>query len=308
MKVIYDVLKINREFFKPVVAIGVFDGLHIGHRRLIQKVVQKAKKIRGTSIVLTFYPHPEGVLHPKAKPDLLATLEERIRLIKAMGTDVCIVANFTRKFSQLNPEDFILKYFVRQIHPLEIFVGHDFRFGKNRQGDIFLLQKLGKKYGFKAHRIPAVKKHTEVVSSSRIRKLVVSGDLKNAAGFLGRNVSVSGKVKRGDGRGKSLGFPTANIDVFSQVVPPHGVYATRVIFNKKEYPSMTNIGIRPSFHPTGKRNIEANIFGFHKSIYGKTITIRFIKKIRNEKKFLTKDSLIAQLERDRLSALKYFHK
>lgn len=306
MKVIYDISKIKGKFVKPVLAIGVFDGLHIGHRRLIAKVIRRARRIRGTSVILTFSPHPAQVLNPAARLPLLASLEERIQLIEEMGVDVCIIAHFTQRFSRVSPENFIAQYLVRKIAPVDVLIGHDFRFGKDRRGDFKLLQALAGGYHFRAYSMPAVSTNGLIVSSTRIRKLILSGDLKAAARLLGRNVSVSGKVKRGDGRGKSLGFPTANIDICPQVILPRGVYIGRVIWNKKIFRAMVNVGVRPSFSPTNEISVEAHIFGLKQSIYGQTITVEFLKKIREERKFKTASSFTAQLQSDKKQTLRYF--
>ena len=308
MKVIYDVLKINKKFINPVLAIGVFDGLHLGHRYLISKVIRRAKSIEGTSIVMTFFPHPSHVLSPKLNLPLLISLKERLNLIEVMGVDICLVVNFTRRFSKLDPYYFVKKYILKHVAPREVFIGHDFRFGRNREGDFNFLKKFSQTNNFKVYEIPAVKNKGLVVSSTLIRKFIAAGNLIKARQLLGRNIFVSGKVKRGDHRGRLLGFPTANMDVSSQVIVPLGVYIIRVIMNGKIYKGMANVGFRPSFEKEKKLTVEAHIFRFNQSIYGQMITIEFLNKIREEKRFKTKNDLISQLQKDKQQALLLFSK
>ncbi len=305
MNVIRD-LGQNKIIFRNVVlAIGVFDGLHRGHQQLIKKVIARARKTRGTAMVMTFWPHPVHVLKPEIRLPLLVSLEHRLKLFENLGVDVCVVVPFTLQFSQLSPKEFIENYLVRKLKPVEVFVGYDFRFGHARSGGLDLFQQEGEEFGFKVNIFDAVKGGRHIISSTRIRELISCGDLHKASRLLGRSVSLMGTVCRGDARGKKLGFPTANINLTCEVIPPCGVYAVRVILSKKKFYGMANIGRRPSFHKEdGRINIEVHIFNFHQKIYGQEIIVEFFKKIRDERMFNSKDQLIEQLKRDEKKARK----
>lgn len=302
MKLISTVGKVKLNYKNPVVAIGVFDGVHLGHQCLIKKMIARARAIQGTSIVITFSPHPAHVLQPQMKLLYVVTLKHRLKLIEDMGADVCIVLRFTKKFSRLTPEQFIQRYLVGWIRPREIFVGDDFRFGQNRSGDLDLFRREGQRFGFLVHVVPAVVSSGGVVSSTRIRNLIGSGRLTSASRLLGRRFSVYGNVTKGDSRGAKLGFPTANVNLSGDIFPPLGVYAVRVALNNREYYGMANIGIRPSFQNNGRINLEVYIFGFKDDIYGKEIMVEFIKKFREEKEFPSSAALVKQLQKDEQKA------
>jgi len=302
MKIAYTINQLRRRYKNPVVAIGVFDGLHRGHQKLIEKSVQRAKEIHGTAFVVTFDPHPVQMLRPEVHLPTLLSLSYRLRLIKDMGVDVCLVIHFTKKFSQLNPDQFISHYLCHAINPKEIFVGYDFRFGKDRTGSLVLFQEKGRAYGFKVNIIQAVRSGQKAISSTLIRSLISSGQLKQASHLLGRPVSLMGKVIKGDARGKTLGYPTANINPQCEVIPPRGVYAVRILIGNSKYFGMCNIGQRPSFKKSSRLSIEVHIFNFHRNIYNKEIIVDFIKKIREEKMFNSRDALIHQLAKDEKKA------
>jgi len=310
MKVIYGIGKVKRNLKNPILAVGVFDGLHLGHRYLIERAVGKAKLVEGTSVVMTFFPHPTHVLKPSICLPFLVSLRHRLKLIEELGVDVCLVVSFTEKFSNLKAVQFIEEYIINSIKPKEIFIGRNFRFGHFRQGDVRLLKDFGDIYGFKVNAISPKKSSGDIISSTRIRKLIVAGKITLARRLLGRPVSIFGQVKKGDGRGKILGFPTANINPLRQVIPPCGVYMAEVVIDDKTYRGMANIGRRPSFHK-GKAaiNVEVHIFKFKKNIYRKEIEIKFLKKIRPEKEFASKENLVRQLKTDEekiKSLFKYF--
>ena len=310
MRVIYGIKKIKKPFKRPVVTIGIFDGLHLGHRSIIRRLTDKAKRIKTNSIVLTFKPHPINVLQLKKQIPLLISVEQRIKMFKNLGVDICIIEKFSRDFSKLSPRDFIKELLIKRIHPKEVVVGRGFRFGKRASGGIKLLREIGRLHDFSVKEVSPIKIGKEVVSSTSIRKLIQNGYLKKASKFLGKNVSVSGKVIKGKGKGRILGFPTANIYPCAEVIPPDGIYATKVNFNRKEFSSMTFIESLPT---TDKRNkaeksiIEVHIFNFNKVIYGKHISIDFLKKIRNKKKFISQTDLREQLKKDE-KAVKLFLK
>lgn len=303
MKVISRIGGIKKKFTRPVLALGVFDGLHRGHRYLIDKVVKRARAIRGTSVVMTFFPHPRHVLRPHHFLPFLISLRHRLRLIEQMGVSVCFVANFTKQFSNLTSHQFARRYLLAGIKPREIFIGEDFRFGRGRSGSVEFLKTIGAQKGFAVHAIPRIKQGNWGISSSLIRKLILEGRLTLARRMLGRPVSILGKVIKGDGRGKTLGFPTANINSLGEIIPPCGIYAVNVILGRQMLKGAASIGYRPTFYK--KRNnltVEVFIFDFKKNIYGKEIEVQFVKKIRREKKFDSKEKLISQMKHDERKA------
>jgi len=314
MRVIYGIKNLKGYIRRSVVTIGIFDGLHLGHQFIIKKIIKRAKQIGGRSVVLTFDPHPKNIIKPKSSLPLLISIEHRIKLLRNSGIDICIVVRFSRRFSNLNPEKFIKKFFVKRIHSREVFVGSGFKFGKETSGDIELLKMMGRLYDFKVKEILPVKIGKDIVSSSSIRRLIQKGDLKKASQFLGRGVSVFGKVIKGKAEGRILGYPTANVNPCGEVIPPSGVYAARVNFGKKILTAMAYIGSKPTYNKKIKNsypNIEVYIFNFNKKIYGKYIEIEFLKKIRDERKFLSQDKLKKQIEKDERavkSFLKTHHK
>ena len=299
MKVIYGIGKAEKVYKQAVLAIGVFDGVHLGHKALITKSVEKAKKRNGQAIVMTFAQHPVKVLRPEIYLSYITYIPHRIHLIESLGVNACIIVHFTKRFADLTPENFIKRYLVDHIRPKEILVGQEFRFGRNRGGTIEIFNEAGKKFGFTVDPIKSIEGAYGKIGSTAIRKMIAAGNISEAGRNLGRFVSIFSKVIKGDGRGRKLGFPTANIMLNDEVLPPLGVYATLVTFNHRRFKAMANIGHRPSF----KRNkspitLEVHIFNFNHDLCGKDILVEFVEKIREEKKFQDKSFLIAQLEKD----------
>lgn len=288
-----------------VVTVGVFDGLHVGHAAIIKKVVMRAKKTGAKSIVVTFNPHPLKVLSRRHFVPSLISLKHRIRLMKNIGIDKVLVMNFTKKLANILPEKFVEDILTKKLNAKEIFIGEDFCFGKNAQADAKTLKAIGKKVGLKVNIIRHVKIEGAVVSSSLIRKLVVSGLIDKASRLLGRPYTILGTVVSGSKLGRKLGYPTANINPHHEAVPPSGVYAVKVRFNGKIYKGVMNIGIRPTFYDHGHDKepaIEVHIFNFHEKVYGMDLEIVFVRKLRDEKKFKKIDSLIEQIKKDEKAA------
>ena len=308
MNVIYAIGKVKKKFNNAVLAIGVFDGVHRGHQALIQGAVRRAQQIGGEPLVMTFWPHPVHVLRPELGLPYIVSLHHRLKLIEELGTKACIVVHFTRRFARLSPEQFIRRYIVARIHPKEIYVGDDFRFGQDREGTLEYFERAGAKHGFKVRAVDAVKAGKKKIGSSIIRQLIGEGKLVQAAKLLGRGVSVMGKVVHGDGRGKKFGFPTANIFIQNGVIPPLGVYAVKVRIGEKIFDGMANIGRRPSFKKNDRVHLETHIFNFHRSLYNKEIIVEFVQKIREEKKFGSSVQFIAQLRNDRARAQRILSK
>ncbi len=309
MKIIFALGRKRLKFKKSFLTIGVFDGIHRGHRILIEQLVRRARALRGTSVVMTFWPHPIHVLYPQMRCPLLTSLPQRLELIEELGVQACVVIPFTKTFSRLSAQRFIQEYIVQNIQPQEIILGDDFRFGQNRQGDLGLLKAFAKRHGFRVRIIKAIQKDQRRISSSRIRALIARGKLLKARRLLGHCASLWGRVIKGDARGKRLGFPTANIQTDHAVFVPHGVYLVWVTIGKTRHQGIANIGLRPSF-PKTKRNptLEVHILDFHRGIYGQGVIVELIKKLRNERKFSSSKELVAQIERDEKRAREYFQK
>lgn len=297
MKIIYGVNKIKR-FRKPVVALGVFDGVHKGHREILKAAVKTAKCIHGSSMAVTFWPHPQ-------KKKSLYSLKHRLRLMEELRIDVCLVINFNRSFAKLNAEDFIRRILLKKIGAACVIVGENFRFGKNARGNVQLLAKAGRVLGFHLKTFKVRKVDGLTISSTSIRALVRKGRLRSAQRLLGRPVSVLGTVIKGISLGRKIGFPTANIDPHHEVIPPEGVYAAKVILENRKYFGACYIGPRPKFLPRASRkltrqipNIEVYILNLRKNIYHKDIEVQFLKKIRAAFVFTKRADLIRQINKD----------
>jgi riboflavin kinase / FMN adenylyltransferase len=291
MKIIYGAGKIVK-FPRPVVALGVFDGLHLGHRRVLQAAVQQARRINGTSVVLTFWPHPQ-------KKESLYSLKHRLRLIAQLGVEVTIVVKFSSSFAKISARDFIAGMLVKKIGADFVYVGKNFRFGRGGSGDYRLLINSAKQNRFTVKIFEIVKSGNATISSTQIRRLIKNFKIRQAQVLLGRPVSVSGTVIAGSRLGRILGFPTANIRPLHEVIPPAGIYCVRIIFSKKIYDGICYIGTRPTLkHKIKARRIEVHIFGFHKNIYGRMLEVQFIKLIRLDKKFSSLAALTAQIQKD----------
>ncbi|MDD4980396.1 MAG: bifunctional riboflavin kinase/FAD synthetase [Candidatus Omnitrophica bacterium] len=290
MKIIYGINKIIK-FRKPVVALGVFDGVHIGHQRILKAAVDKARRIKGTSIVVTFWPDPH-------KEKSLYSLEHRLRLIEGLGIDVCIVIKFNQKFSWISAEDFVKDILAKKIGAKHIYVGKNFRFGKQGRGDFKILTKLSGPCHFKLKVFELVKINNQSISSTYIRRLITAGRIDWARKLLFRPVSILGTVIKGSSLATRLGFPTANINPHHEVLPPAGIYAVCVILNHQCFKGVCYIGSKPTFKSGIEKHIEVYIFNFHRDIYGRYLEIQFIKKIRQEKKFNSWQSLANQVQKD----------
>ncbi len=296
MEVIYDLDSMPPHPF-PVVALGNFDGVHLGHQAILKTAIDRARAAGGTSFALTFSPLPAKVLAPERAPRLLLTAEDRFELMRRCGLDGVLVVNFTRELSQLSPRDFVRDFLLGKIGARVIVVGHSVSFGHNRAGNAATLVELGREFGFEADVVGPIKAGAIEVSSTKVRELVLNGDLEGAATLLGRYHFLTGTVVHGRERGREIGFPTANIAPETECVPPDGVYASRVVLPDGVHPAITNIGVRPTFEES-QRSIEAHIFHFDRDLYGQKIRIEMIERIRPERKFASADELSHQIALD----------
>jgi len=288
-----------------VVTVGTFDGVHLGHRAIVDQLVAGARSIGGRSIVITFDPHPREVVG-RQSVEWLTTLEERCRILGQCGIDILFVVSFTYEFSRLSSREFYEKYVVKGTGAREVIVGYDHMFGRDREAGIHELRQMGEEFGFRVSVVDPVSLGGAIVSSSKIRERLRLGNVAQAGEFLGRPYGLEGVVVHGDRRGTQLGFPTANIlpDYEHQLVPAEGVYAVVVFHGGKRYGGMLNIGHRPTVTEDGARHIEVHIFNFREKIYGQRLRIEFIERIRAEQKFSSLDELKRQLERDRNDSTK----
>ena len=297
MILITDLGKINERFNKSIITLGNFDGLHLGHQELIRKIILRAKESGGLSMVVTFRPHPLKILAPEKCPPLISIYEEKIQLLEKLGIDVLVKIPFTLDFSKMEPREFVHDVLVDLLGAKEIFVGYNYRFGKGRKGNMQMLRDLGKELGFIVREVEQVSLNGEVISSTRIRQLLINGEVEHAAKLLGRPYALCGIVVKGDGRGRGLGFPTANLASRHSIIPSNGVYAVRLLVRDKYYNGIVNIGMRPTFDAKSMA-IEVHIFNFDEDIYGEEMTVYFAGKIREEKKFVSAEALIDQIKAD----------
>ena len=296
--------------FKPVentvVTIGTFDGVHLGHKAIFEKMRNEALKIDGETVVITFFPHPRIVLGLDSSGlKFINTQERKINRLEEAGIDHLIIVSFTKQFAGMSSEEFIEKLVVEKIKPAKLIIGYDHHFGKNRSGSFDELQKMGKTHGFTVESVEEQKTNDYTVSSTKIRKLLNSGRVSAANKLLGYEYSITGKVVMGNQIGRTIGFPTANISIADEykLIAAVGVYACRVTWMRKTYKGMSNIGYRPTINH-GELTIEVNIFDFDEEIYDEQITIFFVDRMRNEEKFINLEALKNQLAIDKIEALK----
>jgi riboflavin kinase/FMN adenylyltransferase len=296
MEIIRDLEALPRNPF-PVTAIGNFDGVHLGHRAILKAAIDRARAAGGTAFALTFDPLPAKLLVPARAPRLILTLEDKLELLRLSGIDGVIVLNFTLELSLLSPRDFVRDYLRGKIGVREVVEGQNFRFGHSRAGTPAVMVELGHELGFDTDVVAPVKIDGIEISSTKVREAIAIGDMHRASRLLGRYHFLSGPVVRGRERGRTIGFPTANLASETECIPPDGVYATRVILDDGAYPSITNVGMRPTFAESA-RSIEAHIFDFTRDIYGQRIKLELVERIRPERKFDTPDALKAQIAID----------
>ncbi len=303
---IFQTFDIETRFPKPVLTIGNYDGVHIGHRRIIKKVIDKAREISGTSMLMSFYPHPHSVLEPDSYIRLITPPHIKENLVRDCGIEVMFEIPFDEKLRSIAPERFIEDVLVDKIGVAGVIVGYDFRFGKGGAGDVDMLKEYAQKGNYYFDVVGAITLEDEKIGSNRIRKLIMDGGVKKANELLGRLHMIEGVVVHGVNRGKNMGFPTINFETVFELIPGNGVYITEVEFDGKRWPSVTNIGYNPTFD--GKKLlVETHILDFGGDLYDREIVIYFHERIRAEQKFKDMAELMAQISKDVERARQYFN-
>lgn len=314
MKVVRQLQALQREKQPVILAAGFFDGVHRGHQQVIRRATALARRTHSRAWVLTFTPHPLKALGRETAPALLTSTPHKLRLLRSLGVKGCIVMAFTRRLARQAPDIFVARL-ARAIPRLHtIVIGRNWTFGRNSRGTPALLRRLARAYGFKIMVVPSVRRRGTPVSSTRIRQYIVAGQLAEAARLLGRPFSILGAVVRGRGCGRTLGVPTANLDSRNEVYPPDGVYLVRVLCGQRLTPGIANLGVRPTLtalggtgrRRTGPRVLEVHLLGLRRRLYGRTLEVYFLKKIRGERCFPSRAALRRQIEKDRSQARRWF--
>ena len=289
----------------PVLALGNFDGLHRGHQKIVERVKRGAAEHGGTPMAMTFDPHPPRIVRPDKAPPLLMTKTQRLEALHRAGIGCVAVVRFTRELSTWEPEAFVRTVLVEWLRVSEVWVGANFLFGHDRSGNFSLLRTLGQRYGFRADKIDPVRYKDFVVSSTRIRRLVTEGRMDEAGALLGHGYYVDGTVVEGKRRGREIGFPTANLMTDNELLPPHGVYATTTTIDGIVHAGLTNIGTRPTFGETGT-TVETHLLNYSGDLYGRSVRLGFVLRLRDERRFDDVDALRAQIEADQRRAERLF--
>lgn len=291
---------------KTIVTIGTFDGVHIGHQKILSRLIESAKKQRKKSVLLTFFPHPRMVLQKDVKLELINTIDEKAELLKNMGLDYLVIHPFSREFSRLTALDFVRDVLVNQFKTSKLVIGYDHHFGKNREGNIQQLTEYSNMYDYEVEEIPAQDIDEVSVSSTKIRRALHEGDLLTANSYLGYKFTLTGKVVNGKKLGGKIGFPTANIDVVEpyKLVPKTGVYTVKTTINQIEYFGMMNIGYRPTVQGS-HQTIEVHLFDFEGDLYHQNLSIKLLHYLREEQEFEDLEALVSQLHQDKLASLSH---
>jgi len=299
MKIIKDLEEIKQDQ-NSVITLGTFDGLHLGHQRIVDTVIQKSLQSDGRSFLITFDPHPRKVIPGRNDVKILSTLDEKEIILEQIGLENLFIIKFTTEFSRQSPEEFVEKYLVKGIGLREVVIGYDHHFGKGRDGDFHILQDLGHKYNFAVTLIPEYSIEGETVSSTKIRNSLLVGDVVKAGKMLGRHYSFKGTIVHGDGRGRKLGFPTANLSVDNpdKLIPAKGIYAAECVVENEKHFGLLSLGSRPTFHKEGEIIPEFYIFDFDRDIYDAVMQVNLVEKIRDEEKFSSVDELIIRMKKD----------
>ena len=294
---------------ESILTIGTFDGVHIGHNKILTKLVEESKKNNLSSLIMTFFPHPRMVLQKSQEIKMIDTIDEKIHLFEKTGVDNLIIQPFDENFSKIRAKKFVEEILVKKLKIKHIIIGYDHRFGKDREASVEDLKKFGLNYMFTVEEIAAQEIHSIAISSTKIRNAILKGEIKKCNEYLGRNFMLTGEVVHGDGLGKKINFPTANIEIIDtyKIIPKNGVYLVKTIINSEIYFGMMNIGVRPTIGGKNK-SLEIHFFNFKDNIYNKTISVEIICKIRDEEEFSSIDELKIQLKKDEQFCLKLINK
>ena len=294
---------------ESILTIGTFDGVHIGHNKILTKLVEESKKNNLSSLIMTFFPHPRMVLQKSQEIKMIDTIDEKIHLFEKTGVDNLIIQPFDENFSKIRAKEFVEEILVKKLKIKHIIIGYDHRFGKDREASVDDLKKFGLNYMFTVEEIAAQEIHSIAISSTKIRNAILKGEIKKCNEYLGRNFMLTGEVVHGDGLGKKINFPTANIEIPEtyKIIPKNGVYLVKAIINSEIYFGMMNIGVRPTIGGENK-SLEIHFFNFKDNIYNKTFSVEIICKIRDEEEFSSIDELKIQLKKDEQFCLKLINK
>lgn len=307
MKILRQAAELSNAGGKASVAIGFFDGVHLGHQQILRQTISDARQFEAPSVVVTFDTHPSQIVAPDRAPKLIYTLDQRLNVIESLGADALLLLHFDKEFSQKTGEQFVRELVAGFGHVCSVCVGRDFTFGRKRSGNVELLRSLGNEQGFSVHGLASVALDGETVSSTRIRAAVLQGEFDAASQMLGRPYSLAGKIVQGDRLGRQLGFPTANLEVSGLLVPPNGVYAVHVNAANLARRAVANIGFRPTLgEASPDLHVEAHLFDFDGDLYGQNLELTFHKKLRDEEKFDSIEALKRQIQRDADAARRFF--
>jgi riboflavin kinase/FMN adenylyltransferase len=303
MEIIQGIENLKRPFRNPVVTLGNFDGVHLGHQKIFEKVKEEASKIHGEAVVITFEPHPLKVLSPERFLPLLTPFRKKMMLIEKVGIETVLCLRFSLAFSEISPDEFIKNILVERVKVKKIIVGYNYRFGKEQKGDVQTLIQSGQPLHFEVEVVEALRIDQTIVSSSKIREFIQKGEVERASKLLGRDYPIIGKVIEGSKRGHSLGFPTTNLEISDELYPKTGVYAVEVVWNHQVFNGLANVGFNPTFLSAqsgkeGRFSLEVYILNFNQEIYGEEIQVNFRKRIRDEVRFDSPSHLIEQIQKD----------
>ncbi len=309
MELVRGTSALHGRLVRPVLTIGNFDGVHLGHQSIMRTVINRARQLDGQSVVLTFDPHPRKIVQPDRVTRMLTTTDQKLEVLAEQGVDVVIVEPFNMEFARISPEYFVREVVHARIAPEEVFVGYDFHFGRDREGSMRTLCETGANLGFSVTIIPEVKVGDQDVNSTRIRSLLDVGEVENVETLLGRPFSLRSVVEEGDRRGRTIGFPTANLLPENEILPAVGVYAAELRLldggeseRNERYPAVVNIGLRPTFYQAGRLVAEAHLLDFSGDLYGRYVELAFCARLRSERKFPTVDALKEQIAADVVAA------
>ena len=299
---VYKGLEEFEKLKNAIVTTGTFDGVHQGHRKIVNRLIGVAKKNKGESVLLTFFPHPRMVLQPDSDLKLINTIDEKIELLREVGIDHLIIHPFTKEFSRTTSLEFVRDLLVNKIGTTKLVIGYDHHFGRNREGSFEHLKEFGPIYGFEVEEISVQDVDNVNVSSTKVRKALEDGEVDVAANYLGYSFFLQGVVVHGQKIGRELGYPTANIEIQNpyKLIPANGIYAVKVNVGNKMYNGMLNIGTRPTIEHSDIVSVEVHLFDFSEDIYGKELTVSFVQRIRSEKKFDNREALIAEMKKDKV--------